>query len=321
MSQEEIGGFFFDLESANQRIDEMGANKILLQLPDGLIRHTDEFSREIKGDISIWGGTCYGACDLPSDIGGNEVLIHVGHAEIPNLKNDYPVVYIEGRNGGLEEIPDELSEKVSGKVALYSTVQYLDNLGEIKGYLDERGYETVVGKGNGRVKYPGHVLGCNFSCKVDDADTHLFIGTGMFHPIGLSVVLDKELTIFNPMNGEIKNTKDLKEGMLRKRHARISKAQEAGNFGIIVSSKKGQSRRKLAEEIKSSCERCMFVETDEITPGRMDYLGFDCFINTACPRIALDDDVRFKTTVITPEEFEILIKKREWKDWGLDQID
>lgn len=317
----EIRGFLFDLDKINEKIEEIGAKKILLQVPDGLIKDVSKFTKNINGDLSIWAGTCYGTCDLPNDIGDYDLLVHVGHAEIPNLKYPYPVLYLEGRNRKVENIPDELSERVSGKVALYSTVQYLDNLQEIKEYLNERGYETAVGEGNGRVKYPGQVLGCNFSCKVDEVDTHLFIGTGMFHPLGLSLTLEKELVIFNPKTGEIDDTNEFNERMLRKRYARISAAQEADNFGIIVSRKRGQSRRKLAEEIKSSCEKCRLVETDEITPDRMDHLGFDCYINTACPRIALDDDVRFKNPVITPEEFEILIKCREWEDWELDQID
>jgi len=49
-------------------------------------------------------------------------------------------------------------------------------------------------------------------------------------------------------------------------------------------------------------------------------LGFDCYVNTACPRLAYDDQVRFPAPVLSPQEFEILCGVRTWDEYEIDEI-
>ena len=317
----EIGEFEFDIASAKEQIKEIGAERALLQVPDGLRRNADKIAESFDIEISIWGGSCYGSCDLPLEIGEADVLIHVGHSEIPNLNVDYPVIYIEGRSMMFNEIPGELYDMLEGKVALYSSVQYLDHLETIKEELEEKGYEVVIGEGDDRIKYPGQVLGCNYSVKVEDADTHLYIGTGDFHPLGLSLSLDKEVIKLNPLSGELEKIGDEKDRLLRRRFGLITLAEDADKIGIIVSSKSGQRRYNLAEYLKSKLpEKCTIYEFDEVTPDLVDSFDWDCAVCTACPRIALDDANNYDTVMITPEEFEITLKEKDWEEWTIDEI-
>ena len=48
-------------------------------------------------------------------------------------------------------------------------------------------------------------------------------------------------------------------------------------------------------------------------------LGFGAYVNTACPRLAYDDQVRFPVPVLTPPEFEILCGARAWDDYAIDE--
>jgi len=57
-----------------------------------------------------------------------------------------------------------------------------------------------------------------------------------------------------------------------------------------------------------------------VTPDELLNLGFDCYVNTACPRLAYDDQVRFGRPVLSPQEFEILCGVRNWDDYTIDEI-
>ena len=58
----------------------------------------------------------------------------------------------------------------------------------------------------------------------------------------------------DPYNSEIRDISAFADRILRIRFARITKAREAEKWGIIVSSKEGQYRMKLAKEIKKILE-------------------------------------------------------------------
>lgn len=321
-----IGSFEFDIEGTRSELDEIGAEKILLQLPDGLRHKAEEFRREFEQQVVLWGGSCYGACDIPSEIGDNDALVHVGHAEIPNLKVDYKVIYLPGKSVRFKDPPQELFEKLEGKVALYAPVQHVNQLEEIAEQISEKGYETVISEGDDRIKYSGQVLGCNYSAGVEDADTHLYLGTGRFHPLGLSFAMENDVLMYNPSTGKVDVIgEEARDELLRKRFASISLAREAQKIGIVVSRKGGQQRKKTAERLleigEQSGKDMVMIELDEIGKRAIDDLDVDCIINTACPRIVLDDAANYDAILLTPDEFEIAIEKKEWENWEMDQID
>jgi len=103
----------------------------------------------------------------------------------------------------------------------------------------------------------------------------------------------------------------------------MTKAMECRKVGIIVSRKIGQRRMSLAKKIKKMMEKngrkVAIILMDEVRET-IDYLDFDCYVCTACPRIALDDDARYKKPVLTPVEAEIIAGEREWENYEFDQI-
>ncbi len=317
-----VYNYEFDFERVNERLEGLGAKKVLVQLPDGLKRKADVFLSKVDSkEVELWGGSCYGACDLPQDIGKNDALLHVGHSSIPNLEVSYPVIYLEGRSTCEMKIPEKLIDDLSdGRTALYSTVQYLDQMNELKNRLEDVGSDVVISEGDDRIKYPGQVLGCNFSSSCRNADIHLYIGTGKFHPIGLSVSLAKDVKILNPITGEYSDTKSDNDKMLRRRAATMALGQEADRISILLSTKIGQRREEMARNLKSGCDKCFIVSMDEITPDLVDSLNWGCAVNTACPRIALDDSIRFKTPIISPIEFKIIKNELTWCEWTMDEI-
>ena len=80
----------------------------------------------------------------------------------------------------------------------------------------------------------------------------------------------------------------------------------------------------LAKRIKAMGEaagRQMFlVYLDNIEPDRLVNLGAQAAVCTACPRVALDDAAMYKIPILTPPEFEIMLKVRRWEDYMFDEI-
>ena len=59
------------------------------------------------------------------------------------------------------------------------------------------------------------------------------------------------MIVADPYLGEAREIDEIADRILRIRSARIAKAMDAKRFGIIVSSKKGQSRLELAKQLKN----------------------------------------------------------------------
>jgi 2-(3-amino-3-carboxypropyl)histidine synthase len=64
----------------------------------------------------------------------------------------------------------------------------------------------------------------------------------------------------------------------------------------------------------------MIVTLQEVSPDELLNLGFGAYVNTACPRLAYDDQGRFPVPVLSPQEYEILCGVRKWDDYAIDEI-
>ena len=68
------------------QIQEKGAKLVCLQLPDGIKPQAQQLQQLIEKNtgakVLIWGGSCYGSCDLPLEVKrlGVDLLIHFGHS-------------------------------------------------------------------------------------------------------------------------------------------------------------------------------------------------------------------------------------------------
>ncbi|MCF7867004.1 diphthamide synthesis protein [Candidatus Woesearchaeota archaeon] len=78
----------YDLEKENivKKIKEEEAKLVLIHLPDGLKPKAKELQdlikKETNAEVLIWGGSNFGACDLPIDSQriGVDLIIHFGHS-------------------------------------------------------------------------------------------------------------------------------------------------------------------------------------------------------------------------------------------------
>jgi len=321
-----------DIERAIKAIKKRNAKNVGLQFPEGLkmqgVAIAKALETETDANIIISGDPCFGACDLGDNKMKDivDLIIHYAHTPLP-IKYDVPVLFIEAYSKvDVEKSLEEalvLLENYS-KIALATTTQHLHLLNEIKYYLEDNGKEIVIG--SSKTTRRGQVLGCNFSSiKNLDSEAYLFVGSGNFHPLGIHLFTKVPVVVADPYTGEGRDISEFADQILRIRFARITKAKEAKRWGILISSKEGQLRLELAKEIKKSLEdegmEAFLIMLDNISPDALlPYMDLEGFVVTACPRIAIDDSQMYKKPVITPKELEIVLNKREWENYQLDEI-
>jgi 2-(3-amino-3-carboxypropyl)histidine synthase len=210
------------------------------------------------------------------------------------------------------------------RVGVCTTIQHLDRLPEALSVLSESGFQAVVGEPGGRIRNAGQVLGCCYApAKISSADELLFIGTGLFHPLGMALSTKKRVIAVDPVSLRVEEIDP--SPLLRRRYGAIARAMDAKSFAVLVSKKPGQERVELARRLealgrKAGLEMTM-VLLDNIEPDRLLNLGIEAAVSTACPRVALDDSAKFRIPLLTPPEFEIVLKERKWEDYSFDEID
>ncbi len=317
-----------DLERAIEIVKKSGAESVGLQAPEGLKRILPGLAKEIEertgAEVVISGDPCYGACDVDMALLDEvDLMIHLGHAELGEGQDK--VIFLEAR------MPQDLREAVeravpllrSKRVGVTTTIQHAHKLNQALEALKEHEIEGLVGQAEGRIKCSGQVLGCCYSsARAVDVDEHLFIGTGQFHPLGIALATGKRVVVVDPVTGEVSEINT--EPMLRRRFGAIARAMDARRFAILVSKKPGQKRMELARHLKALGEtkgkEMFLVYLDNIEPDRLLNLGADAAVSTACPRVALDDAAKYRIPVLTPPEFEVLMGKRRWEEYGFDEI-
>ena len=351
------GYYKLDLEDVVKKIKKIGAKKVGLQFPDGLLRRStdikDYIENETKSLVLISGNSCFGACDLDMNL-LNEVdlLFHFGHSKIFDVKR---VEYIEARmKCDFDDLlKDSLTFIHADKISLVSTVQHIGDLKRIKAFYEENGITCIIGRGDSRITYKGQVLGCNFSSAKNDGEEIIYIGSGYFHPIGIGIATKKRVLKVDPISKEIEEVKT--ERLIRRRYGVISKAMDVlknrrflgsaensssfdipprrgkdhdevartRSVGILVSSKIGQKRSDIALKLyKNALKRgyeAYILYMDTIYPEGIG-IKVDLLVNTACPRIAIDDYKRFKVPILTPIEFEMLLGGRSMDEYIMDEI-
>ncbi len=317
-------------------LQEATGKKIAIKLPDGLSCYAEKilaFLKENGVDVMLLAETCYGACDFIfyEDIGKIiDKIICIGEAEMPYLKKKYkpPVAFIEAKYDFDEKFIKKAFPFLQKRVGIASITPFIHKIENCSRFLEKNGYEVFIGKKGRRTAYDGQILGCDFSSAMTIAnkvDSFLFIGDGFFHPVGLRIATGKQVVCANPIEKNVysEEIEERAERTLRKRYAVIAKAMEAKKFGIIVTGKIGQRRLELAKRIKKMLEKngrkAYIIFLNDIDE-KIDYLDFECYISTACPRVAIDDAERYKKPILTPIEAEIMLGEREWKSYEFDQI-
>ena len=212
------------------------------------------------------------------------------------------------------------------KLGLVGSIQHLHLLPQFHDRLEKAGFDVTIPMGGARLTFPGQVLGCNYSGDDDTIGHYLFLGSGDFHPIGLVLHTGKPLAMLDPYSGDaIEMSFERIDRILRQRFGLIMSSMDAQKFGILIGEKPGQMRRTLALRMKRLLEKHgkkgYLLALEHVRPELIDFYPVDAFVNTACPRIAIDDAVKYAKPLITPFELEVALGEKKWElGYQFDEI-
>ena len=321
--------FDFEEERIRQEIKKLEAKHVLIQLPEGLKPHGPHLARVVEkaGALPIVSADpCYGACDLATaeaESLGADLIIHYGHAKLLRYER-VPTIYVEARatvkvNEAVEKaVP--LLEKWS-KIGLATTVQHVQTLDNVKEILLHAGKTVVIGDA-GHMNYSGQVIGCDYSnakSVAGDVEAFLFVGGGRFHALGVALSTSKPTIVADPYEKRAFSVDEGARKILKQRWASIEEAKKAKTFAVLVGLKPGQKRLEKALSIKEKLEKnrkkVILFAVRNVTPEvLMNFPTVNSYVNTACPRLSLDDASKFQKPVLTMNEAFVVVGELSWDE-------
>jgi 2-(3-amino-3-carboxypropyl)histidine synthase len=219
--------------------------------------------------------------------------------------------FLEAREDLKIVLPEELLDLLPKKISLFTTIQHIGQVDNLKTQLSKNGIEVDTPSLT-HTAYPAQILGCSIKKLYDNSYAYLYVGDGGFHPKALVLKNNKKVFAYNPFTKDIKDysIEDV-TSMVRKRKAGLVKFYSSKEIGVLITTKPGQNRLKRAEKLKELFPDKNFylLISDTLDFQALeDFNYIECFVNTMCPRIGYDDSIKIFKPVINLEELDE-------KDW------
>ncbi|ABN69737.1 diphthamide biosynthesis protein [Staphylothermus marinus F1] len=337
MSESFCESYEVDYQALINIIREKNASRIFIQAPDGLkklYRCIGEYITDKLSDIKIYysASPSFGACDIPLEeieAVKPDLIIHIGHNKYPFLsrKINYDIIYLPAyykwkpTNNIINMLINEFKKYNVKRIGLVASIQHVHSLEEVAEKLEEHGYIAYIEKPAYNVMMPGQILGCEYSAALriySKVDLYLVVAGGIFHALGLSLIVDKPVIILDPYRLQVINPSSYIKRLKAKRYYVLSKLRNEliRNAGIIIGSRPGQYRptlikyiEKLLEEhgIKYYLFTSTYLSREQLISIDNSY-NLDLYIITSCPRLPIDDFNDFYKPVITPGELIMVLK-------------
>ena len=321
--------FDFEEERMRQEIQKLGAKRVLIQLPEGLKPDAPRLAKVVEkcGALPIVSADpCYGACDLSTaeaEALGVDLIVHYGHSKLLKYER-VPTLYVEARATlNVDKTVKKALPLLAkwNKIGLITTVQHVQVLDNVREMLVHAGKVVVVGDA-GRMSYAGQIVGCDYSnakSVAKDVEAFLFIGGGLFHALGVAFSTSKPTVIADPYDGRAFQIGEEADRIVKQRWASIEEARKAKVFAVLVGLKPGQKRLEQAIDVKQKLEAkgkaTVLFAVREITPeSLMEFPSVEAYVNTACPRVSVDDASKFQRPVLTVNEALVVVGELSWEE-------
>ena len=174
---------------------------------------------------------------------------------------------------------NEISEKLPKKIAICYSVQFENQAKEIRNNLKEKEITDFI-----------QVLGCSNPRLKSNPEAILLIGEGKFHSVSLEY--ETKIPVFLVENNKlIKVSKEEVEKKEKLEKGAYLKFLNSKNVGVLITTKPGQSKLNRALELKNKLKnkKTYFFLGNELSVKEFENFKIDSWINTACPRMDLED--------------------------------
>ena len=317
----------FETNYLIEKLKEIKPKKVLVQLPEGVKQNAFEISKifqELNIEVVFSGETCWGACSVGVEEAlaiKADLIVHFGHAEF--IKVDFPVLYIEvldelNLKPWLEKSLVEL--KNFKKIGLSYSIQHRHDIENVIKFYEDNGKEIFLSEKKGNVAYEGHIVGCQYSglkAIENKVDAFVILGNN-FHSMGAAMSVDKPVFLIDVYNDAITNMEGVRDKILRQRIISIEKLKDAKNIGVIIESKIGQNfgvSDLIIKKLKAQGKNVILITMNELSPDKlMNFYYVDCFVELACPRIAIDDFAKYSKPIVTFKEALVALGEKTWDE-------
>jgi 2-(3-amino-3-carboxypropyl)histidine synthase len=340
--------YSFEILKTIQRVVNLNATHIALQMPEGLLLYatvlSDVFQRlaPCLEQVSILGDVTYGACcidDLGAQALGAQLLVHYGHScLVPIQHTAIPCLYVFVElTIDVPHVVDCLNLTVAASsreklphVYLLGTIQFRHSLVQAQELLEEKGYSTSIPQA--KPLSPGEVLGCTSPVLAEDTASDsivLFVSDGRFH-LESTMISNPQISTFyryDPYSKTMTEESYEHEKMKNLRLAAIEKAKSAKVFGILLGTLGRQGNPgilfKIQEKLKAKGKRNFIMLVSEITPAKLALLEskIDAWVQIACPRLSVDWGHHLSTNrpVLNPYELFVCLEETPFrKNYPMD---
>lgn len=247
----------FEIPKTIWRILDLGAKRVALQMPEGLLMYATTIADIIEiiteADVIIMGDVTYGACcidDFTAKALDVDLLVHYGHSCLIPIDRTSSVkflyVFVD-----IKIDPEHFIEtikfnfNIDQKLAFVSTIQFVTTLNTSAEKLRDIGYSVVIPQ----VKplSSGEILGCT-APYLNNVDVIVYLGDGRFH---LESIMIANPTLkayrYDPYQKKFTEEGYSHELMKENRAAAINKAKNMQTYGVILGTLGRQGSTKILD--------------------------------------------------------------------------
>lgn len=332
--------YSFEIHKTIHRIRSLGAKKVALQFPEGLLLFattiSDILTQFCPGtETIIMGDVTYGACcidDYTARALGCDLLVHYAHSclipvDVTKIKTLYVFVDISIDTTHLLAAL-ERNFQPGKKIAMVGTIQFNATLHNVKAELEKAGFDILIPQIVPLSK--GEILGCTSPhlLSSSNVDLILYLGDGRFH-LESAMIHNPSIPAYryDPYARKLTRETYNHQEMQNIRRAAIASARKAKKWGLILGSlgRQGNPHTMTMIEKRLDAEGIPYVNIllSEIFPGKLALMAdIECWVQIACPRLSIDWGYAFPRPLLTPYEALITLGIRDsWEKEGVYPMD
>ncbi|KAL5254168.1 hypothetical protein ACHWQZ_G013817 [Mnemiopsis leidyi] len=319
----------FEIHKSIWRVRNAGAKCVALQFPEGLLLYAcviaDILEAFTDAEMLIMGDVTYGACcvdDFTARSLGADFMIHYGHScLVPIDRTSITVLYVFV---DIQIDPKHLIDTINfnfekdKKMAIVSTIQFLNTLHSIVGALNKEGWNLVIPQS--KPLSPGEVLGCTSPPLDSSVTCLLYLGDGRFHLESI-MISNPALPAYryDPYNKSLTQEYYDHVKMKRIRFEEIEKAKKAEKWGLILGTLGRQGNpailSNIQKQITAAGKSYVVLLMSEIFPERLGLMvEVGAWVQVACPRLSIDWGYAFPAPLLSPYEASVALKNVEWQE-------
>ncbi|KAH9896239.1 putative diphthamide synthesis protein-domain-containing protein [Xylariomycetidae sp. FL2044] len=332
--------YSFEIPKTVHRIRSSGAQKVALQMPEGLLLFattiSDILTQFCPGiETLIMGDVTYGACcidDYTARALGCDLLVHYAHScLIPVDVTKIKVLYV------FVDISIDTSHLLASlernfappkTIAMVGTIQFNATIHGVRSSLEKAGFKVLIPQIAPLSK--GEILGCTSPRlpDIENVDLILYLGDGRFH---LESIMIHNPAIpayrYDPYSRKLTRETYGHEEMQSLRRDAIATAKGAKKWGLILGSLGRQGNPHTMTLIENKLKKMgipwVNLLLSEIFPGKLAMMSdVECWVQVACPRLSIDWGYAFPRPLLTPYEALVALEEREdWKQSGVYPMD